>query len=268
MNGAGVAQCVAKYVAIARTSARRTLGERAELAGRAAFLVVILFIFSRLWGVVLAGGAIPGAGSAELIWYLALTEWCVLSAPLTFLIIERDVRSGDVAYQLVRPLSYVGARLAEAGGETAARLLVLAPVVAFGAWVLARRLPDDPSGLLLAPPLVALSLVLAVLFLTAIGLSAVWIVDTRPLAWIWQKLLFVLGGLMLPLEIYPGWLREIAGWSPFSAMLWGPARTAFGWAPGHAVATGCALLAWSVVVALALAWLDRRARARLSVHGG
>jgi ABC-2 type transport system permease protein len=259
---------VAKYTALAGASARRTLGARAELLVRSAFLGLILFIFSRLWAVVLARGTATGAGTAELIWYLAVTEWCVLSIPAIFLVIERDVRSGDVACQLVRPISYVGARLAEAFGEAAVRLLVLAPAAAAAAWLFAGTLPPNPSGLLLAPPLVALSSVLAVLFVTAIGLSAVWIVDTSPMMWVWQKLLFVLGGLMLPLELYPGWLRAIAHWSPFSAMLWGPGRTSFGWAPGHAVETGCTLAAWSVALALALAWLDRRARARLTVHGG
>ena len=51
---------------------------------------------------------------------------------------------------------------------------------------------------------------LAVLSTAAIGLSAFWIVDTSPVYWIWQKLAFVLGGLLLPLELYPDWLRALA----------------------------------------------------------
>ena len=102
----------------------------------------------------------------------------------------------------------------------------------------------------------------------AIGLSAFWIVDTSPVYWIWQKLAFVLGGLLLPLELYPDWLRAAARLSPFPAMLWGPGRMAFGFAPGAALVTLLELLAWGALVALLLAWLARRARARVALAGG
>lgn len=257
-----------KYVAIAAASARRVLGERAELVGLAAFLLVILFIFSRLWAIVLAAGAVAGAGPRELIWYLAVTEWCVLAVPAVFLTVERDIRSGDIACQLVRPVSYVGARIAEALGECAPRLIVLGAAGVAGAWLLAGGWPSDPRGLVFAVPLGLLSVLLAVLSLTAIGLSAFWLVDTGPVYWIWSKLAFVLGGLFLPLEVYPGWLRGLARFSPFPAMLWGPGSTAFGWAPRRALETGLELVAWMVVVAAALAWLHGRAQRRLTVHGG
>jgi ABC-2 type transport system permease protein len=232
------------------------------------FLIIILFIFSRLWAAVLARGDVAGAGPRELVWYLAITEWCMLSVAPIFLTIEADIRSGDVACHLVRPVSYTGARLAEALGETAARLLVLGPVAAAGAWLLAGGLPVEPYGLLFALPLGLLSSLLTALFVTAIGLSAFWIIDTSPLFWIWQKLLFILGGLMLPLDIYPGWLQTLARYSPFPAMLWGPGRTAFGWSPRHAAATAGALLAWSALMAATLAWLARRASRRIAVAGG
>lgn len=259
-----------KYGAIALASARRALAERSVLAGRAVFLGVIVFIFSRVWETVLGQGpeAIPGVGKRELIWYLAVTEWCLLSVPHLFLAIEADVRSGDIACRLVRPVSYLGAQIAEALGETGLRLLVLGPTGAAVAFLTAGGFPDDPRGLLFALPLGALASVLAVLSTAAIGLSAFWIVDTSPIYWIWQKLVFVLGGLLLPLELYPDWLRTLARCSPFPAMLWGPGRMAFGFAPGAALVTLLELLAWGVLIGVGLAWLSRSARARLTVSGG
>ncbi|MEX2206276.1 MAG: ABC-2 family transporter protein [Myxococcota bacterium] len=259
-----------KYAALALASARRALAERSVLAGRAIFLGVILFIFARVWETVLAQGAlqVAGAGKPELIWYLAVTEWCLLSVPHVYLAIEADVRSGDIACRLVRPVSYVGAQLAEALGETGLRLLVLGPIGAAIAYALAGGWPDDPRGLWLALPLGVLSSTLAVFSTAAIGLSAFWIVDTSPIYWIWQKLAFVLGGLLLPLELFPDWLRALARFSPFPAMLWGPGRMAFGFAPGAALTTLVELLAWGTVVAVGLAWLSRFARARLTVGGG
>jgi ABC-2 type transport system permease protein len=268
MSAARRRRSVAKYLAIASASARRALAERAAIAGRVAFMGVILFIFSRVWQAVLASGSIPGAGPAELIWYLAVTESCVLSVPPLFLAIEAEVRSGDVACRLVRPVSYVGAQLAEALGETALRLCVLGPAGALFAALLAGGLPADPRGLLLALLLAPAASVLAVLSTAAIGLSAFWIVDTSPIYWIWQKLAFVLGGLLLPLELYPDWLRALARFSPFPAMLWGPGRNAFGFAPLAALETLVELVVWSALSCALLAWMSRRGRARLVVSGG
>ncbi len=271
MNGAEPSgRVAAKYVAIARTSARRALAERGVLVGRVVFLAVILFIFSRVWDAVLAGGdiGVPGAGRRELIWYLAVTEWCVLSIPQLFLAIESDVRSGDIATRMVRPVSYVGAMVADALGETALRLAVLGPAGALFAWLLAGGLPADARGLVFALPLGALASLLAVLSTALIGLSAFWIVDTSPVYWIWQKLLFVLGGLLFPLELYPAWLRALARLSPFPAMVWGPGRTVMGFAPGAAFATALELLLWTGALAGLLAWLSRRAKLRLAVNGG
>src|SRR4029434_268076 len=99
-------RAVAKYGAIGAAAARRTLGERAVLGSRALFLVIILLILFRLWAAVLARGDVAGAGPRELVWYLAITEWCMLSVAPIFLTIEADIRSGDVACHLVRPVSY------------------------------------------------------------------------------------------------------------------------------------------------------------------
>jgi len=270
MSRSRLARSASKYAAIAGAAVRRALAERAVLAGRVVFLGAILFIFSRVWQTVVGGGAIaiPGAGKAELIWYLAVTEWCLLSVPPFFLSIEAEVRSGDVACRLVRPVSYVGAQLAEAFGETALRLAVLGPAAAGFALLIAGSWPADPRGLLLALPLGVLSSVLAVLSMAAIGLSAFWIVDTSPIFWIWQKLAFVLGGLLLPLELYPSWLRALARFSPFPAMLWGPGRMAFGFAPGVALETFLELAIWCALAAAGLAALATRVRRRLTVNGG
>ena len=80
------------------TSARRSSAAACSWAS-------ILFIFSRVWQVIgVARGTARCRRRRELVWYLALTEWAVLSVPMVFLAIEADVRSGDIACRLVRPV--------------------------------------------------------------------------------------------------------------------------------------------------------------------
>src|SRR5262245_51387110 len=257
-----------KYLALAGAGARRALGERTALVGYCLFLGSVLFVFARVWKAIGVGSPLPGVGPRELVWYLGLAEWAVLSAPMVYLAVEADVRTGDIACRLVRPVPYVGAQVAEALGEAAVRLAALGPS-AFGfAWLFAGGLPADPRGLWLAVPLALLGSFLWVLSLVAIGLSAFWIVDTSPIYWIWQKLGFVLGGLLFPLELYPDWLQRVARWTPFPNLCWAAGRSAFGFAPGEAAALFARGLFWAALLGLALFVLSRRARRRLVVNGG
>jgi ABC-2 type transport system permease protein len=257
-----------KYLAVAHTGLRQRLSERGELLGRAGFYAVILLIFSRLWAVVIEADVIPGAGATELVWYLAITEWVMLSLPPIHLDIEADVRSGDIAYRLPRPVSYVGARLAEAAGDAALRLVTLGATGAFLAWWLGGGFPGDLRGMVWVIPLGALAVCVGLNFHAVIGLAAFWLQDCSPVYWIWQKLAMVLGGLMLPLEIYPHWLRAIAAWTPFSALMHGPGRMALGHDPAFALGVVLKLLVWCALSTGLLYWVYRRALRVLEVNGG
>jgi len=262
-------RAAAKYLAVARVAARQALGEGSVIAGRMLFYGILLLVFAQLWDVALAGGLALGALSrVELVWHLAITEWTVLTVPLLHLEIERDVRSGDIAYRLARPMSYLGARLAEAGGEWVLRAAAMAVAGIALAWTFGGGWPADPRGLLFVLPLGVLSFALMLLWLAAIGLLAFGLQDCSPAYWLWQKTAFVLGGLMLPLEIYPGWLQGLAAWTPFAPMMHGVGRMAFGWDPGLTGEVALRLLFWIAVTAGLVAWLQRRALRALDVNGG
>ncbi len=257
-----------KYLAIAHIAARQAVEDRAAMVGRVLFQGLILLIFSRLWTVVIADGSLGSHSMRELLWYLAITEWVVLSPPLIHLEIEEDFRSGDVAYRLPRPVSYLGSRIAEGFGTMAVRGSALAVSGFVWASLLSGGLPPDPRGLVLVLPLGILAASLAVVCIAGVGLTALWLQDASPAYWIWQKANFLLGGLMIPLEFYPAWLASIAGKLPFAAMVHGPGHMAFGFAPDRALATAGALLAWGAVITLAVAATSRAGLRRLDVNGG
>ena len=69
-----------KYLSIVALSARQRLQERAALWGRILFYFLILLIFSRLWQALLSGEG-AAARPASYVWYLAVTEWIMISQP-------------------------------------------------------------------------------------------------------------------------------------------------------------------------------------------
>jgi ABC-2 type transport system permease protein len=262
-----------KYVAIAALSFRQRLDDRAVLVGRVMFYGIILLIYSRLWQAVLGGPGAAALGDSLLghsagryVWYLAVTEWIVLSQPSIHLEIEAEVRNGDVAYQLSRPLSHVGAKLSAALGEMGLRLLVLgAAGFGFARWFSGEwPSPDGLAGALVAGALAGVVMLLAH---TAIGLCAFWMHDVTAVYLVWQKLSFVLGGLMLPIGIYPHWLRALAEHTPFAALLYGPGQLVVGGTQSVARLL-LTLAAWGAVFLAVVVLLERRARRDLCLHGG
>ena len=256
-----------KYLAVAALALRLRLAEGAALWGRVVFYFVILMIYSRLWQAVLAGAAGLDHGASENVWYLAITEWIILAQPPIYLAIESDVRNGDIAYLLARPMSYVGSKLAAAGAELVLRLVVLGVAGLAFARFFSGRWPSA-EGLLLAATVGAAASVVQLLGLTAIGLSAFWVHECTGVYLIWQKCNFILGGLMLPLSIYPHWLRALADVSPFPALLYGAGSLVMAPDPGRALHLLLQLACWGALGVGIVLGLERRGRRILDIHGG
>ena len=268
----GAGAVLSKCLAIAAMAFRERLRDRAVIVGRVGFYFLVLLVFARLWQAVLSAEAGRSGSGAEgswqsYVWYLAVTEWIMLSLPLLYQDIERDVRSGDIAYHLTRPLPYLASRLAQAVGDLSLRLLTLAPVGVLFARLASGGWPSEPWALLWVVPIGLLASLLMLSFHCCIGLTAFWLQDCTPVYLVWQKLAFVLGGLMLPLSIYPGWLQSIALASPFAAMLYGPGRLVLH-GSGEAFSVLAQLSAWLLPMVAVVAVVQRRAARALDVNGG
>jgi ABC-2 type transport system permease protein len=256
------------YGAFARMALRQRLGERSAWLGQILFLGLVILIFSRLWQALLPARALRGYAATDCVWYIAITEWIVIAQPRVFLGIERDVRNGDLAYRLGRPISYLASKLAEAFAEQALALLLLGCSGALFAYACAGGLPADAQGLLWALPLGLLASVLYTLCSALIGVSAFWLVDCSPLAWLFQKLTFAFGGLLVPLTLYPDWLRELALLTPFAALMFGPGSMALAGGAQHVGAVALQLSIWIALALGLLSHLYARGVRALELHGG
>jgi ABC-2 type transport system permease protein len=260
-------KAIRKYAAFARLAMIQARRERGELYGRVVFFAIVLGVFSSLWRAVAETGMPIAVSPKALVWYLAATEWILLSAPPIHLEIQEALRRGDVVYQLGRPASYVVAEFAAALGLLAVRVPVLGVTAFVCAFAFTGWTPPLTAVIGIVPfALVATALITAMHLW--IGLLAFWLHDVSPLYWVWQKLLFVLGGLMLPLALYPGFVQRIAAVTPFPALLGGPASIVLGSGSMPPVRLALDLVLWSGATAVAVAWTFRRATTALTVNGG
>jgi ABC-2 type transport system permease protein len=261
----------AKYAAVCRITLLSSLVYGRDVALRASWMVLALFVFVQLWTFTFEnqpGGVIEGFTLGDMIWYLVMTETVALSAPRVSMKIDEEVKSGELAYVLAKPYNYVLYHLAGYWGEGALRL----PVNFAVGSVIALATIGPPETSLVAVLAAAVAVVFAVtinfLVEASIGLTAFWFEDSQPFFWIYQKLVFTVGGLFLPLEFLPGLLRDIASVLPFATVTYTPARllVAFEWQEA-ALRFGLQIV-WLLVIAAGCWAIYSRAVRRVSVHGG
>lgn len=265
MNG------ITKYSWIGYTAVRSNLAYVGEVISRTIFMAVILYIFMRLWTVVYAGNGTERLGGLtlpEMIWYLMLTESMFLSNVRVSMEVDEDVRTGRLAVQLLRPASYGVARFAQSAGERLVRLassIVTGSLVAF---VLVGPIRFSARGVAIFLLMLPMVFVIDFLGYFGVGLCAFWLESTAGLTLIYMRVSMLLGGTLLPLDVFPAALQPIMRALPFASTAYGPARLFIG---GEAGLLQRTLLTQFEAVALfgGIVWLiQRSALKRIQSHGG
>lgn len=240
---------------------RSIAGAPVAALGGVGFYAIILFVFARIWEMVLSQRFDMGMTPEEAVWYLAATEWILLSIPRNHQDIPEDIADGTLAHELLQPVPYLTAKLCQMTGALAANLLFMGMAGLVLAFLLTGYTPSL-SRLLALAVLGPLGAFLGILLYSIVGLGGYWFGrGIGPYITV-QKMVFVLGGLLLPLFIYPAWLQTIALGSPFSAMLFRPASVVFESYGPDLFSTVLSELAaigfWMVVMATILMALYRR----------
>lgn len=262
---------IQKYSAITVTNLQNQLAYIWDAANRVLFIVIIIFVFVQLWTAVYASQdttEIAGLTLSSTLWYFLIAEVVELGKFRHDVTISEEVKDGSIAYTLVRPYNYLAYHFANGLGETAVRMCL---VFLFGApIVFAYTGVPDLNWLTL--PLVLLVLLGAIMLdfcaMSMIGLLAFVVEDTFSFRLIYQKLTFILGGLLIPVDFLPDWLQQIARYLPFNLTIYAPAKlfVAFSWAQfGQIVLLQ---IAWLLVFGMALRWQYRWAVNRLAINGG
>ncbi|MBC8075592.1 MAG: ABC-2 family transporter protein [Chloroflexales bacterium] len=228
-------------------------------------------MFLQLWRVTFGEtGAerLGGLTLPQMLWYLAITEAIILSGPRVASEVDQDVRTGALAVQLIRPLDYPLARLWTTMGERLVRFGLNASVGALIALLFVGPVPLGFLTLLLFPWALLAAFVLDFLATFLIGLCAFWLEDTSGLLLLYRRGVMLLGGMLLPLELFPQWAQPLLQALPFASIVYGPARMFAlpdaGFFMGLIVRQGIAIAALTVAVAL----VYRAGIGRIHANGG
>lgn len=257
-----------KYLSIFKMSILHTLRNYNLLIGLCFFEVTCLLIFAHVWKVAAARAGAVDLDPKLLLWYIAFNEWILIAVPDIEMDMQYEVKSGQLAYFLPRPISYLGAKILEGLGALLVNMLVLGIVACVFAWLWTGQLPLPSMQFCFALFLGILGGFLSLLFTMVTGISAFFIDEVEPYRWVWEKLLFVFGGLMLPLTVYPGWMQTIAQWTPFPAILGGRSGLIFHFEASSIFWILVSLSTWIIIAFLLLYALYRKGLTKLNIEGG
>jgi ABC-2 type transport system permease protein len=238
------------------------VGVAETVAYRAEFFVWILtttlpLVMLALWTSVADEAPFRGFASADFVaYYLATLVVRNLTGTWVAWQLNEELRSGALALRLLRPIHPFVALMTSHAAAIPLRGLVAIPITVIlllssgGAAV-----AHDPIHLLMLIPSLAMAWIITFALMFAIGCLAFFLTRAIALVDIYFGLFAVLSGYLLPLPLLPGWLRELAAWSPFAAMLSAPVRlmTGVGMSDGEALRLLGGQAAWTALaVGLAL----------------
>ncbi len=262
---------LAKYGAVLSMSVTNNLAYAGEVLLRGLFLILLVFVFIQLWDTMYGVLGVPTVGGftvAQMVWYFAFAEAIVLSAPRLANRIDQEVKSGDVAYRLNKPYNYVLYLAADYTGERLVRFVINLAIGTGLCLLLVGPIGFAAAGIPATLVLVAGAWALDFLVTAGLGLLAFWVEDTYAFILIYSRLLLLLGGTLLPIQVFPGWLRPVAEWLPFGYMVYGPARSWVAFDPAFfadmLLRQGVTFVLLGGVVAL----IYRAGTRRLNLNGG
>lgn len=222
-------QTLRKYGEISKITMANSLVYFWNFLSKNIFLVFILFIYLMLWKNIYSqkGSIVGGLTLNQMIWYLIVTELVTLSRTDIHIQVNEDVKTGNIAYLLNKPYNYVLYCFSYYIGEIGIKLFTNGIIgISIGLIYVGKLENFNFSHL----PFIFLSL-LAGCFINffiyiILSLSSFWFEENNAFFWIYSKLIFTLGGMLMPIDLFPNWLKSLSGYLPFAYVTYVPAKLA------------------------------------------
>ncbi len=248
------------------------------LAYRARYYVgVLTYLFNVavyyfIWRAVFrSANTVVGLSLDDMITYVAV-GWTIRS--FYFNEIDRElggqVQEGKLAMNLIRPVDFQVAMIADAAGQSAFRaVLFTVPISIVLAIVFPLKPPASAAAAILFLFSAALSFFLVAAINFLVGLIAIRSKSILGILRAKYLVLELLSGLLIPTTLFPEPLRSVLLASPFPHINFTPAALYLGKATGLEAAKLLALqVGWTAALLAAGQWAWQRSRQRITIQGG
>ncbi len=179
------------------------------------------------------------------------------------------VRSGNVAYELLRPVDlynfWYSRAIATRIAPTMMRSIPIITIATIAGWIHWPGLSSLSAGIACIAGAILLGSSIAVVM----SITLFWTISGRGVNMITAWFGFIFSGMVLPLPLFPDWFQSVLNILPFRGLVDLPFRMLTGHIPPERVIYILGhQLAWTVAIILFGRWLLGRAVKHLVVQGG
>lgn len=260
-----------KYLFIIILSIRSYGVYTTELILRSGFFVLILYIFINLWKYTYGSkdqSNIIGLSLNQVLWYLVVTESIVISRTRLERTIEDEIRSGNVCYSIIKPYSYILLHICNGFGERIIRFLINLFIGCFLMLILSIKITIHINSIIYILIAIVLAIIIDMSFSILFGLFAFWIENSSPLYFVFTRAQMILGGLLVPITVFPETLKKIAMVLPFRYIVYEPAMIFVNYSFESFLNVVKIQLIYVILVGVVLKVIYLTGRSKLNINGG
>ena len=230
-------------------------------------VVLVMLVWTAVYG---ARTAVAGVDQRDAITYAVLgAVVAIVFQPFVYDTLYGRLRTGAIAFDVMRPLSAVPMTLAQQAGAAAAQLPAAGIALAVGLLLGALDAPGSPLSGLAFTLSILLGFTIAQILNFMIGLVGFWTLEVSGAFHIYRMFVQFSSGALIPLWFMPDWLSGGLSLLPFSSQVFVPLTIYVDPAPGMRTLTAIGMQAlWVLVLAGLAAIVWRRAIRRLVIFGG
>jgi len=217
----------------------------------------------------LSNGSINGVDYKTTMWSMFI-YFCLMILNIRRLdnLIMNEVKSGNVEMFMNKPTSYLIISFYKVIGQGIFSFLfisllgsiVMALIVGIPSLNLAIFIPTFIITLLLGQ-------IIGLMIYALIGLMAFFIQDIRPIHWIVDKFVMILGGSYLPISMFPPFMKMIAFLSPFGAINFASSTVYESW-NNEFVYRILMQIGWIIIIYLVLNYVYNKSKEKAMINGG
>jgi ABC-2 type transport system permease protein len=180
------------------------------------------------------------------------------------------IRTGNVAYEIIRPLDFYWHWFAKTMAFRTAPVLIRSiPLIIIAIPFLGMGVP--PHVLSLGAFLISLAfaVVLSSAFTLLTTITLFWTISGEGIHRLVPSIILIFSGIIIPLPLFPGWFQFINMILPFRGIIDSPFRLYIGHIPYTGLPAVCAhQLIWIIILIIAGRFLVSRGLKRVVIQGG
>ncbi len=262
-----------KYFEIAKITYYDSTAYIGDVLGMAGLIAARVWIFSQLYSLAFHlsnSYTVGGLTLVQTIWILALTQSFHVSNRTRKIMIdiEYEIKNGNIAYSISKPYSYLWFNFSACVGVIGGHIFITTLFASITALVLVGLVKVSLLALILGTILLVFGFVMNTFAILIVGLLSFWSEDISAYRWIYDKLLWVFGGIFLPVSLFPEKFKILVDYLPFNHMFYGPARMMIGGDVTLFVKYLSIQIVWIVVFGAILSFIYNRGIKQISINAG